>query len=86
VGVTGSRGYGKGGTRCGANEDKRLCQNPIRDAFSAVDATRCADFTAPTRDLVENAIHWAEGKGQDRIWARYAILGLIGWANAKHSV
>lgn len=22
------------GTRCGANEDKRLCQNPIRDAFS----------------------------------------------------
>jgi len=65
--VTGSLGYGKGGTRCGANEDKRLCQNPIRDAFSAVDATRCADFTAPTRETwwKMQSIGQKEGTGQD---------------------
>lgn len=61
-------GLREGGTRRGANEDKRLCQNPIRDAFSAVEATRCVDFTAAERSGGEME---ATGRkeGQHRIWA-----------------
>lgn len=40
------------GTRCGANEDKRLCQNPIRDAFSELPCclrSCCCSPTAPAK-------------------------------------
>lgn len=54
--------------------------------------TRCADFIAP-KGAVRKCISLQEqggsgGNPKDRtgFGAGYAILGLIGWANVKHSV